>query len=1243
MLCPTCQTDNSPDSNYCRHCGYHFSLSCPRCRAVLLPDANFCTRCGFQLHAAPNIQTAPAALPQITQPALVQAAVEVPAARKPSARDTFEQFMPRELVEKFHAARQRGDTVGERRVVTILFCDVKGSTAAAEQLDPEDWTDIMNGAFESMIKPVYQYEGVVARLMGDAILAFFGAPITHEDDAERGVMAGLGILNASRPYRAQVAERYGIDFDVRIGINTGLVVVGAVGSDLRMEYTAMGDAINVAARMEQTATPGTLQIADATYRLVAPLFTVEALDGIEVKGKAEPVKAYRVLSRSAVRDAQRGIPGLEAPLIGRDRELALLKGVLDDAARGVGRIVCLQGEAGSGKSRLLRTISPGWETLSAGGFWFTASSISYEAQRAYSLIQNLIRELLNIPVGESGSALRDRLINSISSADADTRRARALLALFGLGDSADASLEGDVFRHEIAETIRGLIMARARPSVILFNDFHWADASSVDLLKSLLALIDELPLVLIFALRPERSAPAWQIKARADADYSHRYVEVALPPLTDDQSAVMIAALLGGAALPAPLVARMVERAGGNPFYLEEVVRSLIEAGVVVREQQIDGDEVTVGWRATRDSATFAIPDSLQALLNARIDRLEEEARSTLQLASVIGRTFYRRVLAAVDSIGQRLDASLTTLQQLDMIQEAARVPELEYRFRSPMTQEAVYQTILLKRRREFHLRVGACIEQLFPDRLDEMAPRLAYHFAEGRDFARALSYSRMAGDAAYRLFAHVEAIMHYTQALDAARQSNASIADLIYLYERRGRSLELANRFIEAEQNYNDMAAEGETRHAPALKLAALTASAPLYGTQTPLDNPARAVEISQQALELARSLNDRSAEAKALSNLSMTEVWTGSDQRQAIVYAEQSLAISRESGQQEMAAYTLVNLAIGHANLNQMETALSYVMEARAAWQTLGNRAMEGDSYNMSTWMYASAGRFDDSLSDGAEGIRISQAIGNTWNQVITNIDLSTIYLERGAFEQALGCAQTALRLATGANSAQVALCYTGLVYDYAELGERQQAEILLKLALEHWDEVPAALLKFSVSLIVEAYLLLGQTDAAAAFLPRSELDFDQLDRMNWLTANTYVARCHLLIAQTHYDAAREALAGMAEAMRQTNQQLPLPKTLILLHQALFALGDLDGAAQALAEAQAISEARGGRHLLWKVLAGQRDIAAARGDRAQAAQLGEQTRALLDSLAAGFESADLRACFLARADVQAALAPGA
>jgi class 3 adenylate cyclase len=300
-------------------------------------------------------------------------------------------------MHKLEMARTSGEMVGERLVVTMRFCDVKGSTTAAERLDPEEWSEIINGAFEHMIRPVYTYEGTVARLMGDSILAFFGAPLAHEDDPQRAVLASLDIVANMALYREKIKKAWGIDFNVWIGINTGLVVVGAVGSDLRMEYTALGDAINLAARMEQTAKPGTIQIAEETYKLVKHLFEFEALAPFEVKGKAKPVQAYLVLARRAVAGRVRGIEGLHAEMVGREAELATLKRVIADLRQGVGRIVSVLGEAGLGKSRLAIEVKGYFEELpSSDCNWYETASLSYESHHAYSLLRRLIRQTCDI-------------------------------------------------------------------------------------------------------------------------------------------------------------------------------------------------------------------------------------------------------------------------------------------------------------------------------------------------------------------------------------------------------------------------------------------------------------------------------------------------------------------------------------------------------------------------------------------------------------------------------------------------------------------------------------------------------------------------------------------------------------------------------------------------------------------------------------------------------------------------------
>ncbi len=820
MICTNCQTPNRQEARFCKRCGFWLAPSCPFCKAMLPEAALYCDQCGRQIAGQPALAAHPFPTVADAQPAWTEwagrdlagpesagpesvgstlappsqapvntapsPAAPLLAATKPAtapppqaAVSQLEQFVPKELLTKLDAARASGEMVGERRVVTMLFCDVKGSTAAAEHLDPEDWTEIINGAFEHMIRPVYKYEGTLARLMGDAILAFFGAPISHEDDPQRAILAGLDIVTAIAPYREQMKLKWGIDLNIRVGINTGLVVVGAVGSDLRMEYSALGDAVNLASRMEQTAQPGTVQIAHDTYRSVKDMFEFEALGGIEVKGKAEPVPSYRVLGRKTQMGRQRGIEGLHAEMVGREAELLALRNVITDVKQGVGRIVCVLGEAGLGKSRLIVEAHKVFKDLvGSGGNWYETGSLSYETSQAYGLFQRLIRRVHGINYDDPSPVVREKLAAWVDSLP-EQRRPRAMqvfAALFGL-ENEGPPLDGDTFKRELVEVMVEWWRTgfADRPTVLVFDDMHWGDAVSIELLRHLLSLTEELPLVLLCALRSERLAPAWQLKTVADEEFRHRYTELTLRPLSEAESNELLSRLLAIADLPDRLRASVLEKSGGNPFFIEEVVRTLIDSGAVVAEERMVDGAARRYWRATSEGAEFAIPDNLQSLLAARMDRLEEATRGTLQVASVIGRSFYQRVLRAVDEAGPELDRRLGTLVRLDLIREAARVPEVEYAFRNPLTQEAVYKTILLKRRRAFHGRVGEAIEGLYRDRMEGFFGLLAHHFTLAGQREKAIAYSRLASQQAVALYAYDEALQNLNAALalmDVGEQS---------------------------------------------------------------------------------------------------------------------------------------------------------------------------------------------------------------------------------------------------------------------------------------------------------------------------------------------------------------------------------------------------------------------------------------------------------------------------------------
>jgi len=680
--------------------------------------------------------------------------------------------------------------VGERRVVTMLFCDVKGSTAAAEQLDPEDWSEIINGAFEYMIRPVYRYEGMVARLMGDAILAFFGAPIAHEDDPQRAILAGLEIISGIQPYRAQVMERFGMDFNLRVGINTGLVVVGAVGSDLRMEYTALGDAINLASRMEQTAEPGTVQIAHDTYKLTKSIFDFERLGPVDVKGKLEPVQAYRVLGRKAQTTRQRGIEGLQAEIVGRAAELQTLTELIANLNQGVGWMVCLLGDAGLGKSRLINEISRIFQNrIGASGNWYDTNSLSYETNQAYGLIQRMLRTVTHIEYDDTPALIREKL-SDLSAYLPEEKRSRAsqvFETLFGLEqDNGAYPLEGEIFKQELFEAVQGWWRNsfNERSTVLIFDDMHWSDTASTELLIRLLPLTAEIPLVLLFAMREERQAPAWQIKIISDDQYRHRSTEITLHPLSRAESNELLNRLLAIAELPDSMRESILEKSGGNPFFIEEVVRTLIDNGALVAEDRDVNGQTQRFWRATTSGSDFEIPDNLQSLLASRMDRLEDATRSTLQMASVIGRTFYRRVLQAVDEASQELDQRVGVLLRMDMIREAARVPEVEYAFRNPLTQEAVYRTILFKRRREFHRRVAEAMEELYPERLERLYGLLAHHFALAGMRDKAIDYTRQASHQAVNLYAYDDALQSLRTALELIEPGKMEETHLVLLEE---------------------------------------------------------------------------------------------------------------------------------------------------------------------------------------------------------------------------------------------------------------------------------------------------------------------------------------------------------------------------------------------------------------------------------------------------------------------------
>jgi class 3 adenylate cyclase/tetratricopeptide (TPR) repeat protein len=1086
---------------------------------------------------------------------------------------------------KLESARAARTMVGERRVVTMLFCDITGSTGAAENLDPEDWAEIMNGAFEYMIRPVYKYEGMVARLMGDAVLAFFGAPIAHEDDPQRAILAGLGILAGFEAYKARVKQDWQVTIDTRIGINTGLVMVGVIGSDLRMEYTAMGDAINLASRMEQTAEAGTVQVAEDTYRLAAPVFEWEELGEIEVKGKAEPVRAFRPLGRKAQPKRVRGVEGLDAPLIGRDMELGKLKAVVEDLRKGIGGIIFIEGEAGLGKSRLMEEFH---RSLHDGNKdqidWQETASLSYETAQPYALFQRLLRRRWEIQPNSSPEDIRKQIDLEFETSPgmAKVQQKRVFEILMGVGETSVTQLEGEAFKRELFNRSTAF-WDSGKPSIIVCDDLHWADPASTELLARIFTHTERTALLLVCIMRPDRNSPGWKIREIAERDYPHRYTEISLNPLTSADTNLLVDKLLNIADLPPGLRQNILEKTDGNPLFVEEVVRTLIDSGAIVSEKEGE----TTRWRAIGNLEDIEIPGNLQALLTARIDRLEEDARLTLQLASVIGRSFFYRVLEsinqAVAAIHSGLDQQLLTLQRMEMIREAARIPELEYMFHHSLTQEAAYNTILLRQRGKFHRQVGDAIEMQFADRLEEFYPVLAYHFEEAGD-PRALKYTILSGDAAFQIFAIPEAMKYYRQALEFAKSEQETPEALQHIYLRYGRCLELQSDYQAAQQVYGEMAVLARAEDDQRMLLAALLAGAIAYAIPSPAQQTETGQNLADESLTLARQLGDRESEAKTHWVFTLLRIY-GGQVLEGISSGERSVELARELSMTEQLAYSLQDLALAYIAAGSLDKADVAMAEARPLWDELGNLPMLAENWANTSYLRLMYAHFDEAIAASEESFRIAKSIENERGQVNSQGFIGLAFVVRGEVDQALQQIRRMMVDAEKVGHPAYILGYCFLSWLYAHLGAHD-------LALETAQRAAETLVSFkpfhpfSLVMLAKQQIRLGEYAEAHALLaeagksgPRQTL------QMNDQVVDLETIEYHLSLGE--YALAQPVIESLMGKMRDSGTRLFLPDALFLKASYLQKFGEIDEAKKTLQEARAAAEEIESRIILWQILA--------------------------------------------------------
>jgi class 3 adenylate cyclase/tetratricopeptide (TPR) repeat protein len=728
MQCPQCQQQSPPDADFCPECGAKLSVVCAGCGTANAPMHKFCKKCGQALSSV------------------------VGAAQPDNPAKSVSSYTPKHLAEKILTSKAALE--GERKQVTVLFADLKGSMELLADRDPEEARTLLDPVLEHMMEAVHRYEGTVNQVMGDGTMALFGAPLALEDHAVRACYAALRMQESVKRYSETVRRSHGIEVQIRVGLNSGDVVVRSIGSDLRMDYTAVGQTTHLAARMEQLATPGTIRLTAETLHLAEGFVQATPLGPIPVKGLADPVEIFELTGAAAGRTRLQAARARGfTRFVGRDSELEELRRAADQAGRGRGQVVAVVGDPGVGKSRLFFEFihshrTHAWRVLES-------SSVSYGKATPFLPIADLLRGYFRIDDRDDTRGVRAKVMGTLLTLDSALEDAvpAVMWLLDALGpDDAFLALNPSQRRQRALDGVRRLLLreSRVQPLLLVFEDLHWIDAETQALLDSLVDSLPTAPALLAVNYRPEYRH-AWGSKTY--------YRQLRIDPLAPESADQLLSTLLGDNPSVRALTPLLIDRTEGNPLFLEESVRTLVETHVLVGEAG--------AYRLAKPVEAIQVPATVQAILAARIDRLHPGLKWLLQAASVVGKDVPVALLEAIaDMTEDELRRALAALQTAEFLYEARLFPDLEYTFKHALTHEVAYGTVLHDRRRALHAAIVSAIERLYADRLAEQVEVLAHHALRGHALDKAVRYLHQAGVKAVARSANREAIALFEQGL---------------------------------------------------------------------------------------------------------------------------------------------------------------------------------------------------------------------------------------------------------------------------------------------------------------------------------------------------------------------------------------------------------------------------------------------------------------------------------------------
>jgi class 3 adenylate cyclase/tetratricopeptide (TPR) repeat protein len=1004
MQCSRCRHENPPGMKFCGECAAPLSSMCASCGAANPPGHKFCGQCAAPLRTAP---TTPSVAP--------------------------ESYTPKHLAEKILTSKAALE--GERKQVTVLFADLKGSMELLADRDPEESRKLLDPVLEHMMEAVHRYEGTVNQVMGDGIMALFGAPLAHEDHAVRACYAALRMQDSVRRYSEQLRRAQGVEAQIRIGLNSGEVVVRSIGSDLRMDYTAVGQTTHLAARMEQLATPGTVRLTGETVRLAEGYVEVRSIGPIPVKGLTDPVEIFELTGAGQARTrlqaaALRGL----TRFVGRDAEVEHLRRVLDRAAGGHGQVVSIVGEAGVGKSRLTYEFTHSHRVQD----WLIleASSVSYGKTTSYLPVIDLLKGYFKIGDRDDHRDMHAKVLGRVLSLDRALESLLSpLLALLDVPveDGSWQALDPPQRRRRTLEAVKRLLLreSQVQPLLVVFEDLHWIDSETQALLDSLVDSLGSARLLLLVNYRPEYQHD-WGSKTT--------YSQMRLDALSTQHAGELLDVLLGADPALGPLKELLVKR--GNPFFLEETVRTLVET------KALEG--LPGGYRLTQPLQSLQVPSSVQTVLAARIDRLSSEDKRLLQTASVVGKHVPFALLQGIAELSDdMLRGALDRLQAAEFLYESGLFPDLEYTFKHALTHEVTYGSLLADRRRALHAAVVETMERVYAGRLAEHVEQLAHHALRGEVWDKAVTYFRQAGAKAAVRSAYREAVTCFERAL-------AALPRLPGTHERLEEAIDL--RFD-------------------------------LRTSLLPLGQLEKGLEYLREAEGLARTLDDPRRLAWASAYM-ISSCWLTGRLTDALTFAQTAQAIAETLG--DLRLKVVANQYLGAAlwNVGDYQAATDLFRKVTESLKGDLSRERFGQALLPSVFArrylahaLAERGEFDQSIAEAEEGLRIAEAADHPFSLGQAYLVLGYIHAVKGEFDQAVPLLERALAMSRDWNIRLLSpSCMGFLGYTYALSGRLAEGLALLAEAMTAFESGVATVFHSLVAAHAgEACILAGRSQEA------------------------------------------------------------------------------------------------------------------------------------------------------------------